>query len=125
MENPHSFRTNAACDVFLFLIALREHFADFFLVRADLAMMDARSSRGRTSPLTELAGIERQRGRRVEHYREWDKSSVGLASGPHHCPPYRPTNFEGSPSAGWKVWRRLAIYSIVTMYGYTGLKDDF
>jgi len=60
--------------VFLLLVALGEHLADFLLQSGRLGDDGRKIIERQTSPLTELAGIERQRGRRVEHYREWDKS---------------------------------------------------
>jgi hypothetical protein len=53
--------------VFLFLVALREHFADFFLQSGRFGDDGRKIIETQTSPLTELAGIERQRGGRAEH----------------------------------------------------------
>jgi hypothetical protein len=56
-----------ACHVFLFLVALREHCADFFLQSGRLGDDGRKIIENQTSPLTELAGIERQRRGRAEH----------------------------------------------------------
>jgi hypothetical protein len=37
----------------------------------------------------------------------------GYDDGEQH--PVSPDHY-GAPCAGWKIWRRLAVYSIVTMY---------
>ena len=56
-----------ASHVFLFLVALREHLADFFLQSGRLGDDGRKILERQTSPLTELARIKRQRGGRAEH----------------------------------------------------------
>jgi len=63
-----------AGDVFLLLVALGEHLADFLLQSGRLGDDRRKIIERQTAPLTQLAGIERQRRRRAEDQCDWDKS---------------------------------------------------
>jgi len=69
-----------ASHAFLFLVALREHLADFFLQSGRLGDDERKILERQTSPLTELARIERQRGT-CRALTRVGQVSVGLASG--------------------------------------------